>query len=154
MAEGETPTEVRQRLAGAGVAWGAPDEQAVDVALAARLIYRGMVLAPDVSLRAQGVTDGSVLRLVPSMGKNRLRSACDGRTWHSAHAVAAGPAAGGGSSAPRGLLMNVGARPWSAANPQLGPEERAQDPHTEKALSAARMHHHSLFAFSPKAAEA
>lgn len=144
---GDTPAEVKSRLAASGVACAPHGEQ--DATLAARLLYRGMTLAQGISLQAQGVADGSVLRLLPAeLGKNRLRSLCDGRAWHSTHAEPAlGPA--GGSSATRGLLMNPGTRPWSAANPQLGPQELVQDEHTEKALLEAHGHHQTLFAHAP-----
>jgi len=153
----ETAGEVKQRLVDGGAMWGPPEEQVQDAAHAARLLHRGMTLVPDVSLKAQGVNDGSVLRLLPAMGRSRIRCGCDGRTWHSTHAEPAlrvGAGAGSGSSAPRGLLMNPGTRPWSVVNAQQGPEELVPDHHTVRALHEAHAHHRSLFAQSPKMATA
>uniref|UniRef100_A0A7S4SWF3 Ubiquitin-like domain-containing protein n=2 Tax=Alexandrium monilatum TaxID=311494 RepID=A0A7S4SWF3_9DINO len=151
---GDTPEEVKQRLVDAGAAWGPPDEQVADAALSARLLYRGMTLANDISLQAQGVIDGSMLRLLPAMGRNRLRTLCDGRTWHHSHAAAAGPGRTllpGGSSSARGLLMNPGTRPWMPHEPP-GPRELVEDPHTVKALIEAQTHHRSLYTSSAKQA--
>merc|ERR1719491_1913901 len=68
--------DVKHQLAEAGFSWGPltrsekgaldlPEGQGLE---GARLLFRGMPLKPDVPLQAQGVVDGSELRLLRSRG--------------------------------------------------------------------------------------
>lgn len=137
-----TPDHVKQRMAEAGVMWGPPEERVPDAVLLSRLVFRGMTLATGISLKAQRVTDGSVLRLIPALGKTGVRCATDGAVWHRDSLAC---------TSPRGLLMNPGMQPWATTN-SLRPAELVQDAHTETALLEAHTHHRSLFAQWPKLA--
>eukprot|EP00929_Paragymnodinium_shiwhaense_P075040 TRINITY_DN38375_c0_g1_i1.p1 TRINITY_DN38375_c0_g1~~TRINITY_DN38375_c0_g1_i1.p1 ORF type:complete len:270 (+),score=24.47 TRINITY_DN38375_c0_g1_i1:92-901(+) len=66
-----------------------------------RLLFKGVPLRPDVSLRDSGVIDGSVLRLLPPVRESR-----------SGHVAAA----------QRGLLMTPGNKPWAPSSAR-GPKE-------------------------------
>jgi len=134
----ESSDEVKQRLAEAGVLWGSREEQDSESVMKARLLFRGMTLASGIPLTSYGVADGSVLRLLPALGRERLRCSIDGEMWH--RDVVGGTAA-------RGVLMNPSTRPYSAKsrNDTMRPEELVPDSHTTKALLAAHDMHRSLF---------
>lgn len=63
-----------------------------DLELKSRLLFKGVPLRTEVSLEQLGIATGSTLRLLPGLRERRR-----------------GPAL----SAPRGLLMTPGNRPWA-----------------------------------------
>jgi len=65
--------EVKRRMAETGVLWGPPDDQAAEAVAMARLLFRGMTLASGIPIMNYGVMDGSMLRLIPVMGRERHR---------------------------------------------------------------------------------
>jgi len=135
----ESSDEVKRRLAEAGVLWGPREEQDPESVMKARLLFRGMSLASGIPLTSYGVTDGSVLRLLPALGRERLRCSSDGEMWHRDTV---------GGTAARGVLMNPSTTPYSAKSwrpDTLRPEELDPDSHTTKALQAAHEMHRSLF---------
>lgn len=109
--------DIKRRLAEVGFSWGPlmprdgdPFESPEDVE-GSRFLFRGMPLKPDVTLQAQGVVDGSELRLLRARGAFQ-RGAQELRSW-----------AGKELNAPRGLLMNPGLPRWQPALARRAPEE-------------------------------
>lgn len=134
----ESSDEVKRRLAEAGVLWGSLEEQDSECVQKARLLFRGMTLASGIPLTSYGIAEGSVLRLLPPLGRERLRCSSGGEIWHRDTV---------GGTAARGVLMNPSAKPYSAKDwhDTLTPEELLPDSHTSKALLAAHEMHRSLF---------
>jgi len=111
--------DIKRRLVEAGLSWGPlmprdggsgnpPEGQSLD---GARLLFRGMPLKLDVPLQAQGVSDGSELRLL------RSRVAFQRRGHELRSRSAHGP------STPRGLLMIPGMPPWKPCLGRKGLED-------------------------------
>jgi len=104
-----TVRSVKRRLVKEGAAWGfydGPTEQGVENA---RLLFCGSPLKPEVSLQAQGVSNGSVLRLMLARSgptRGRLRSS---RCYEA--------------TAPRGLLMNPCAGAWVPLDARTAPKD-------------------------------
>lgn len=106
----DTATDVKELLSSSLLLWCPPEvppDQAVEES---RLLFNGMVLKPFLSLTSLGVCDGSVLRLIPAISKSSLRC----RDAYEA-------------SAPRGILMNPGARPWEVTYQRLAEAQHALD---------------------------
>lgn len=135
----ESSVEVKRRLADAGVLWGSREEEDSESVVTARLLFRGMTLASGIPLTSYGVADGSVLRLLPALGRERLRCGSGGEIWHRDTI---------GGTATRGVLMNPSTKPYSVKSwrdDTLRPEELDPDSHTTKAMLAAHELHRSLF---------